>query len=248
MHKCSVIFAVSLCVLVIVILPFVSATQITITEDKKYFPLPEENANIILLNGTSYVVDGVYYAAGNYSKGLIFSWYFPMFSTGNGTDDMRISAHNCNITITSFNSQQNTIGNVSLWYIVNMSSWLNYTITGTGTQSLDYFSLVRESENIIPFRSGNTTVYIDGALRQQGDGWNWTDFGLTVTGAASKVSIHSQETIWEPFRNPPHQPISIDYIFIIAVVVVIVALTVFLLMLNRHMQGMNNKRDVNNLF
>ncbi len=223
MHRCSVIFAVSLCFLVMVILPFVSATQITITEEKKYFPLPEENGTIILLKGTSYV-ESDYYEAHNSSEGYIpSSWYFPMFSTGNGTDDLSISAHNCNVTITSFNySLRNTVG-----YFFGMTSILNYSITGTGTQSLDYLSLTRE----------NSTVHIDGELRQQGDGWNWTNFGLTVTGATSKVSIQSQNTDYLPPRNPPHLPISLDYIFLIAVVVVIVALAVFLLLLNRHIHN-----------
>jgi hypothetical protein len=226
MHKCSVTFAVFLCLLVI--LPLVSSTQVT--EPKKYFPLPEQNATVILLNGTSYDASGVYYGAGNYSEGRIYSWYFTMFSTGNGTTDLQISAHNCNVTITSYNYLRNAVGGD--WF--NETSWLNYTITGTGTQSLAYFGRT-------------STVYIDGALKQQGDGWNSTGLGLTVTGATSQVSIYSQYTSFEPPRNPPHLYFPIDYIFIIAVVVVIVALTVFLLILNRHMQVTNNKRDVNNL-
>lgn len=187
MHKRKLIFSVFVCVLVI--LPLVSAQKFTVTEDKKYFALPEENGTVILLKGTSYEQEGVFYGSGNYSGGRVYSWYFPTFSTGNGTMNLRIFANNCNVTIASYNEVQTMIS----YEYSKVSSWLNYTIAGKGTQSLDDLN-------------GNSTVYIDGILRQQGDGWTSTDLGVTVTDATSKVSIYSESTYWNPPRNPSHLP------------------------------------------
>lgn len=226
MHKCKVVAVIFVCVLTI--LTFVSATQIT--ADKSYFPLPADNATIILLNGTSYAANGVYLAAGNYSEGRLYSWYFPMFSTGNGTIDLRVFAQNCNVTITAYNEIQNRTGYAD----VNVTSWLNYTVTGTGTQSLDYSTGM----------GGTSTVYIDDTLRQQGDGWNWTDLGLTVTGAAQKVSIHSEVTDYFPPRNAPNAPWTGIYI-IVGAVVVIAAITVTLLMLKRHKRQQFPRQNLN---
>jgi hypothetical protein len=183
MHKWKAAIAFFVCVLTT--LTFVSATQIT--ANKSYFPLPADNATIVLLKGASYYTDGASLDAGNYSEGHLYSWYFPGFSMGNGTMDLRVFANNCNVTIASYNGVQTMIS----YEYTKVSSWLNCTVAGKGTQSLDYLS-------------GNSTVYIDGMPRQQGDGWSSTDLGVTVTGATSKISIYSESTYWNPPRNPPH--------------------------------------------
>ncbi|MGA3111872.1 MAG: hypothetical protein ABSE15_07555 [Candidatus Bathyarchaeia archaeon] len=37
--------------------------------------------------------------------------------------------------------------------------------------------------------STNPIVYIDSIAKQQGNGWNWANYGITVSGASSTVSI-----------------------------------------------------------
>ena len=52
--------------------------------------------------------------------------------------------------------------------------------------------------------STNPIVYIDGIAKQQGNGWNWANYGITVNGASSTVSIYQESTDYEPPRNPAH--------------------------------------------
>jgi hypothetical protein len=195
-------------VLAIISLPLVNA--LTLSEDY-YFPLYGEDANVILLKGTSYYVEtsnpqetsGLQYYFDNISERIIPARYFSMFNMGNGNDNLWISAQNCNITITSFHVQYTSLGDVpnQRMAIVHRLSWINYTIEGAGTQLLDYGSLVREKNNSSSFVNGNTTVFIDGTPKQEGNGWNWTDKGLKITGATSHVSLQSQEIYHEPYPD-----------------------------------------------
>lgn len=202
-------------------LTFAEAT--TVETNSSAFPLPDENASIFLLNGASFA-ESDYYVAHNTSDGYVpSSWLFAVFSTGNGSTGLTVSAHDCNVTFTSYNYyQQNTEG-----YNFKVDTWLNYTVTGTGIQSLNYPALYNSNNS-------NPIVYIDGKQRQQGDGWNWANFGVTVTGASSKVSIHQEDTLYLPPRNSPHlQPV--DYaLYLIPLASVIAAVTAILLLYRGH--------------
>jgi hypothetical protein len=195
--------------------------------DNKYFPLPDENATIILLNGTSYY-QSTYYPAPNGTVGVFVadSWDFLVLSTGNGSIDLDISAHDCNLTITSVYSYEQNIGG----YFADTYMWLNYTITGTGTQYLSSPSFYNSNNT-------NPTVYIDGTIRQQGDGWNWANYGITVSGARSNVSIYQESSYSEPPRLPLPR-ISFDLlgtIAVIAIIIVVISLiTGILLFYRRH--------------
>ena len=191
----------------------------TILENNSLYAIPNENATIILLKGTSYDDTTRYYPAHNTSDGYVpSSWGFALLSMGNGTTGLTISAHDCNVTITSFNYYlENTEG-----YNFKVNTWLNYTITGTGTQRLDYPDLYQNNRN--------PTVYLDGIVRQQGDGWNWANFGISISGASSEVSIHQEYNTYMPPRNAPQgSPLRIIVIFIIVVIVVVIISAIWVL-------------------
>jgi hypothetical protein len=196
-----------------------ATAKTTILGTNGEYPIPDENATIILLNGSSFV-ESNYYTAHNTSEGYVpSSWAFAIFSTGNGTIGLTISAHDCNVTIISYNYYlQKTEG-----YNYKTSNWLNYTITGIGTQTLDYSQVYSSNHS-------NTTVYLDDVARQQGDGWNWANFGITITGATSKVSIHNESIDFLPPRNAPHlEPSNIIFFVASLILVIVVAVFIFLL-------------------
>jgi hypothetical protein len=58
----------------------------------------------------------------------------------------------------------------------NESSWINYTVSGIGTQQIDY-------------GSEPVAVYIDGSHHGKGDGWTYTSTTATVSSALSAVSL-----------------------------------------------------------
>jgi len=200
----------------------------SVNSKTSYFPLTEYNATVILLKGASYA-ESQYYPAHNGSLGYYPStWYFAMLSTfnANGYDDIFVSAQNCNITITNISStMQNTEG-----YYYNSSSWLNYTVSGRGSQFISYIQL-----------SNNTSIYIDNTAKKQGDGWNWYIDGIAVNGAISTVSIFSTRTEYLPPRDAPH--LSYYYVigFIAIVIFVISLITAVLVLFRRHRKTINSK-------
>ena len=200
-----------------------ATAKTTILGTNGEYPIPDENATIILLNGSSFV-ESNYYTAHNTSDGYVpSSWAFAIFSTGNGTTGLTISAHDCNVTIISYNYYlQNMEG-----YNYKTNTWLNYTIIGTGTQTLDYSGIYSSNHS-------NTTVYIDGIDRAQGDGWNWANFGIKITGATSKVSIHNEGMDFLPPRNPPHLEPSNIIFFVASLVLVLIVTIVIFLLFRRH--------------
>jgi hypothetical protein len=181
----------------------------TIETNTKY-PLLDENATIILLKGASYA-ESDYYSPHNTSEGFVpSSWLFAIFSTGNGTTGLTISAHDCNVTITSFSTYlENTEG-----YDFKVSTWLNYTVTGTGSQRLSYPALYHNNHN--------PTVYLDGMVREQGDGWSWANFGISVKGASSNVSIYQEYNTYMPPRNAPQGHLLSIIVFMVVIVVIII--------------------------
>jgi hypothetical protein len=192
----------------------------TVLQTDTMYAIPDENATIILLKGDSYQDTTNFYPAHNTSDGYVpSSWLFALFSTGNGSDGLTISAHDCNVTINSYNAYREDMGG----YYLRLKNWLNYTITGTGTQRIDCTSL-----------HSNFTVYIDGTARQQGNGWDDANFGIAVTGASSKVSIYSENTYHLFPRNAPHFTIFDYLINVLIVLAVILPLTIMLLLYRRH--------------
>jgi hypothetical protein len=197
-----------------------------VIETNTIYAIPDENATIILQKGASYGgyhdTSG-YYPAHNSSDGYVPSqWSFNLFSTGNGTTGLDISAHECNVTIVSYNFYLTDLGN----YFFKAESWFNYSIAGKGSQRLDYSQLYNSNNS-------NPNVYIDGIAEEQGNGWDWANFGVTVNGAVSTVSIHQQDTEYSPPRNTPHAE-PIDYLLPISVILtILIVLSVLLYMWHR---------------
>ena len=145
-------------------------------------------------------------------------------------DYLSISAENCNVAITAFNIQtQNTAEK----YLYNVYSWLNYTVKGMGNQTLDYNQLYNSN-------SSNPIVYIDGIARQQGDGWNWASYGITVYDAHSNVSINQENTISEYPRLPlPALNVNGTLTLIGSVVFIVIVIIIALLLYRRYRKTTN---------
>ena len=194
------------------------------TNDNQY-AITDTNATIMLSENASNTT-AILYPAHYSTNGLYVPpfWEFTNFSTGNGTVNLAVSANNCNITITSFNY---VTREGSEQYTVYTDSWLNYTVEGRGNQTVDYTYLY---SSFSPTR--NPDIYIDGVAKEQGDGWSGANFGITITGATSRVSIHQASVDYFPPRNPPHlEPI--DYLLPISVVLVVV-FVLSVLLFRRH--------------
>jgi hypothetical protein len=186
MNRWLAVLTISLCFLVTV--PFTAALQVPV--QGAVFTLPEENGNVILLSGTTYSDNGATYLLTNTSTSQIYAWYFPLFSMGNGTTMLRISAHDCNVTLSSFNSQSNLIGN----NLYNRTRVLTCDVTGRGVAKIDFGLAINNTSQ----------VYLDGVQKQQGDGWSYDNFGVTVTQPVSNIVIYSQYTDFVPPRDLPH--------------------------------------------
>jgi hypothetical protein len=130
-----------------------------------------------------------------------------------------VSARNCNMTITGYRA------------LVGIDQgWVNYTVAGVGEQILkiDYD---RHNDYSI-----NYTVYVDGTLKPQNDTWALSNDGwLTITGAASSVSINFEWIVpdWVkdlPKRSVPTPPFNTLYTTII---IIIAIAAVIMLMIRR---------------
>jgi hypothetical protein len=199
--------------------------KITNEADNQY-AIADTNATIMLSENASNITAVFYPAHYSTTNGLYVPpfWEFTNFSTGNGTVNLAVSANNCNITITSFNYFTN---NSSEQYSVYTDSWLNYTVEGKGNQTVDYIYLY---SSFSPTR--NPDVYIDGVAKQQGNGWSGANFGITIIGATSRVSIHQASMDYFPPRNPPHlEPI--DYLLPISILLAVV-IVLSVLLFRRH--------------
>ncbi|HSV48920.1 MAG TPA: hypothetical protein VLH35_01265 [Candidatus Acidoferrales bacterium] len=223
MNKWLAVLTISLCLLVSV--PFVAALQVG--QEGAVFALPEENGNVIFVSGASYSETGAAYLVGNYSEGQFYAWYFPMFSMGNGTTNLRLSAQDCNVTIISFKSQENVIED----NLFNRTKLLDCTVNGEGTIKIDFGMVTNQT----------TTVYLDGTQKPQGSGWSYTDFGVTVTAPVSDLAICTQYTDFVPPRIAPHtNPLTYVGIIIglIVAVLIIFGMTEF--------KGYRNKQKTDN--
>lgn len=72
---------------------------------------------------------------------------------------------------------------ISSWY---QNNWLNYTVTGAGTQQTYYTG------------SKPSNVYLNGVLKSENDGWSYFAGTTTITGATANASL-----FWAGSNNPP---------------------------------------------
>ncbi|MCW4009136.1 MAG: hypothetical protein NWF05_00755 [Candidatus Bathyarchaeota archaeon] len=142
------------------------------------FPLPDSSGAVGFALGGSYLgevlaVEGV----------LVFQNLALNGSTPNSNPlwNFGVSAQNCNLTVTGYKPG-------ALTGSTNVEAWLNYTVAGVGTQTVNlnyHFGSTGQSS----YR--NYTVCIDGENRTQSNGWNLQNGGwVTITGATSNVSIY----------------------------------------------------------
>lgn len=153
------------------------------------FQIPNLNSTVSFASGGSY-------ANASLDNGV---WDFNGFFANTGASALpnmmgigfSVSAQNCNVTITRLDA---------LNVIPPFPGQLNYNVAGVGTQA---FNLHYSSLRLL-----NWTVYIDGAERVVGDGWNASPDGwVNVTGATSNVSIQWAETSTLNFTNSATFPI-----------------------------------------
>jgi hypothetical protein len=201
-----------------IIVSFVCVASAMAASDK-VFSLPEENGNIIVPANASYVESGVTYFYENYTGLQIHVWYVPMFTTGNGTTNIYGSAHDCNLTVNSY--KQATLP-MEAKYMYNVSSSVDCTVAGGGVAHLE----------VSPLDGSDLSVYFNGALRQEGDGWNMTSGYLSIQGPAN-VTITSSEADYWPPRNAPHDEL-FPYDWILAVAVTVAIIVVIAVLAYRH--------------
>lgn len=206
--------------LVLVLCITVSAVCVASTQaaSDKVFSLPEENGNIILAGNASIESETQYYYD-NYTSPPIHAWYLPMFTTGNGTTNIQASAHNCNLTIYMFKQATTPM---EAKYMYNSSSSIDFTVSGDGTAHI----------NVGSFYSNNLAVYINGVLRQQGDGWNLTEGYIALQGPAD-VTAYSSETDYWPPRGAPHDEM-FPYNWILLTAAIVSILVIVSLLAYRH--------------
>ncbi len=92
---------------------------------------------------------------------------------GQAGTDFLVSAENCNLTITNYDVPKS-----QKW-----QGWLNYTVSGEGTQFFQTYAFSYSNE---------VHVYIDGEYRELDDGWTLPNEtgGINVTDATVNASIH----------------------------------------------------------
>lgn len=195
----------------------------------KVFSLHEENGNIILPVNASYVESGAQYYYDNVTGLQIHVWYIPMFTTGNGTTNLYVSAQNCNLTVNSF---KQTTTPMETEYTFNVSSSVDCAVTGDGIAHI----------NVNSFDGSNLAVYINGVSRQAGDGWNLTDGYIALQGPANVAMFSSETEFWPP-RNPPTGPPlnEFTYMFAVLVTVVVCVLAVAVYLHSRHKRPLNQQ-------
>jgi hypothetical protein len=138
----------------------------------KGFEIPEYNSTISLAQkGRCYNV-----FEENYSS-MGYDWTFidlflanDPFRSNSINRLLTLSAHDCNMTIVGYSATNEN----------PLTGWLNYTVSGTGNQTLSFGGA---------FNSLN--VIIDGTVKAQNNGWTLDTkyFDIIVTGAKSTVNI-----------------------------------------------------------
>ena len=169
-----------------------SATAIPVVPTlgpQNVFSIYEQNATIVLPENFSCSRTGITYRTFDYSVGSLYSWYFPLFSNGNGTADLRVSAQNSTFTLTSLKISKVPLN--GSWY--NNSYTFTCKIDRNGTAYL----------NLMGFDYVDIDVYFNGTAKPAGDAWNVTDFGLTFQGPAD-IKIQGNSQSFEPPSTSDH--------------------------------------------
>jgi len=211
MYKFGALAAVLFCFLLIA--PAAAAPVVPTLEPRNVFTITEQDANIILPENFSCARTGITNRAGYYSEGKLYSWYFPLFSNGNGTADLLVSAQNSKFTISSLRiSKEAVYGD---WY--NNSYSLNCKIAGNGTAYLD----------VSCFNYTDIHVYFNGTAEQEGAAWSITDYGLALQGPAT-VKMQLNTLTFEPPQTliPDDRPMYVGAV-VLASVGLMAALGVF---------------------
>jgi hypothetical protein len=186
------------------------------------FDIPEYNTSINFAFDGSYVYTNFENSTWRFQNLIVNDYVTPNAPTWY----LRMSALDCNVTITSYCAP----------YANGKDVWINYTVTGVGTQAID-----NNYDRLGRWEITNYTVIIDRTEEAENDGWTVSDDGwLIVTGATSNVTIiYKYVQVGEP---PPHSgeplpdgiPFGIDtdtpaltatYALIAAVAIVVVAAT-----------------------
>ena len=136
-----------------------------------YFAIPELEGRINFAGGGSYNNASLSNNTWHFT-GLTFAGAKSALPNFNGVK-LSVSAQNCDMTITRLD-------------VLNVfppsSGWLEYTVTGVGTQTVNLHYAQNAWLSYI--------VYVDNAAKAQNDGWSVTEDGwLTVTSATSNVKI-----------------------------------------------------------
>ena len=137
-----------------------------------------------------------------------------------------ISAQNCDVKIGRYNPE-------AFEGSINGSAWLNYTVTGTGSQTVNLGYNPDANGNLGPY------VYIDGENRTQGDGWLiQTDGTITIAGASSSVSIvyPPNATLFDmppPIASGNTQTISNNILIISLPIAIFVVIAIVILFMKR---------------
>ncbi|MHC3129063.1 MAG: hypothetical protein IBV52_03200 [Candidatus Bathyarchaeota archaeon] len=214
---CFTIFLISL-----LVLPAVLAQddpEPTVFTPQDQFIIPEYNTSINFASNGSYVYTNLENSTWRFQNLIVDNYVTPNASTWY----LRMSALDCNVTITSYCAPY-----------TNEDAWINYTVTGVGTQAID-----NNYDRLGRWEISNYTVIIDGTEEAENDGWIVSDDGwLIVTNATSNVTIiykyvqagetppHSGDPVADgiPFgidTDPP--PLTATYALIAAVAIVAVA-------------------------
>ncbi len=153
------------------------------------FLVPEHNGTIVLPQNYTCAQNGVTYGLATYDEGSVYVWYYPIFSSGNGTTNLHVSAQNCTLSIASLNVYKTSLN--GSWY--NTTYCLSCEVAGNGTAYLD----------VMGFNYTDLSVFSDCVVQEQGAVWNLTEFGLVMQGAAD-LTLFSSSQSYEPPRDPVH--------------------------------------------
>ncbi len=135
---------------------------------------------------------------------------------------LSISAQNSNVTIKGYSRGE-------LTGMTHAASWLNYTVIGNGTQTIDlhygYSNYGHPGVQV----SCSFSVYINGENRTQGDVWVVLDNGtLIISGTAANINIYYPPNNYLdsapiPSIDATDQTSSVPQFLILGVLVVVVA-------------------------
>jgi hypothetical protein len=115
-------------------------------------------------------------------------------------DSWLFSINYGNLSVSAVDSNM-TIINYDLITPLVHAGWLNYTVQGKGTQTLNLYY----NGSVFPI---SWTVQIDGEARPENNGWSISKDGLmTIAGADSDVEIRYEEL------QPPHEESPLPWTF-----------------------------------